>query len=639
YYCGEIRPYANLSSFNGCSAIRGEDGTSSDSSTTSVTSTNKGYCQKTVVCPEGYWALVGAARNSSSETGTAADSCRKNNKGGSSWSRGTNACPYLCVPYNSFHANDGSACEAPDDYTTSGNAVYENETKYYYDEDYSIVDSWFDEYSDCTYYGATFAGTDSELGAYDFDTDGDLNGGGGIDYATESPAVDIYPACLSVVEVSSTDGDAVPWTDRILNPDKNYTADGGEFSYNVDTLNNPFGASNSPLSVSNNFSDIPDPTPLVVPACAVENSEGYQTTIYPVDDPDNGECSSSEIEAFGNDNGSTVEAREFVDWDETTWGDTYINTSNTFSDLTDRLSELFAKPLQIWEWDSEYNSNDLSIGGDGFGSYTDSYDPESYNDGDLNWDVRPAEGVPPTVWSVDLENCGTRYCAEGTENAFTVNSSDSGDISADGGYFRANLKFYAAADKNQLPIRRVIIDWGDGGDYTGSDGTDNYYKNHRGLQKTDEGVYSDTVSKCDLCTNDLSAGALSDKCEWGYTADSCDPNYFSYTHVYRCDSQDLRTLPTCADDNNDGDLDESPCVEGGKCVYQPRIHIRDNWGFCTGICSGDAAGEGEDYCYDGDGSLEVNKYEDDECYYNNYTDSTGVTDPWLYYDGYIYVEP
>ncbi|OGL83361.1 hypothetical protein A3B32_02950 [Candidatus Uhrbacteria bacterium RIFCSPLOWO2_01_FULL_53_9] len=88
----------------------------------------------------------------------------------------------------------------------------------------------------------------------------------------------------------------------------------------------------------------------------------------------------------------------------------------------------------------------------------------------------------------------------------------------------------------------------------------------------------------------------------------------------------------------DGHLN-SPCSFGdGKCTFQPRVFVQDNWGYCTGTCDdpssllddpqcfGEAIASGEcDYALLPTADLSI----------------TGApySDPWVYYDGWISVEP
>jgi hypothetical protein len=261
----------------------------------------------------------------------------------------------------------------------------------------------------------------------------------------------------------------------------------------------------------------------------------------------------------------------------------------------------------------------------------DAAAPETVND------VRAEEGFPPEVYSLQSGTCVGTSCEEGDANTLTLNDQNSGDVTGSD-FVRAYLKFYAAANENQLPIRRVIVDWGDEADRTdsmqGSPAPDNLYKNHRGL---DDGTDKS------ICERDN---------EWGENADSCDPNYFSYSHVYSCSAEILQG-DTCQY-NSDGKLLNSPCWEDGGgqgqaddyvCVFQPRVHVRDNWGWCTGTCSDDDRNIHDDEtgtgCFEGDvDSLNDPESDSSECAYAS-TENTvgGLVDPWVYYGGTVVVDP
>jgi len=63
-------------------------------------------------------------------------------------------------------------------------------------------------------------------------------------------------------------------------------------------------------------------------------------------------------------------------------------------------------------------------------------------------------------------------------STMSVNNVDTGAVLGVGS-LRANLKFYATADPNRMPIRSVKINWGDNTDFV-DPGVQNYYKNHDG---------------------------------------------------------------------------------------------------------------------------------------------------------------
>ncbi|MBU1906960.1 hypothetical protein KKD71_02285, partial [Patescibacteria group bacterium] len=77
----------------------------------------------------------------------------------------------------------------------------------------------------------------------------------------------------------------------------------------------------------------------------------------------------------------------------------------------------------------------------------------------------------------------------------------------------------------------------------------------------------------------------------------------------------------------------------GMCVFQPRVYIKDNWGYCTGTCTGDPGG---DLCYDGSDGIGLTIYNECslDCPSDDFTAcDTTTANPWVYYDGVIMVSP
>ena len=171
---------------------------------------------------------------------------------------------------------------------------------------------------------------------------------------------------------------------------------------------------------------------------------------------------------------------------------------------------------------------------------------------------------------------------------------------------------------------------GDDSTMSGSSDGENFYKNHRGL-------LADSQSES-YCSSD-------EHTDWGMTSDSCDDNFFNYSHNYFCSTEDLLVLPTCDDDDGDGAIDESPCksnnVDGVEsCTFRPSVHVRDNWGWCAGSCDESISTETSQGCYAGDSSTLLAPLGDDECDYQlRPSVSLPGVDPWVYYNGNIYVEP
>ena len=203
-----------------------------------------------------------------------------------------------------------------------------------------------------------------------------------------------------------------------------------------------------------------------------------------------------------------------------------------------------------------------------------------------------------------------------------------------------------------MPLRQVVVDFGDG-DHTestqppwptnsqigGGNAAGNFYKNHRGLKPNSENdIYCDD-------------GNL-----WGLTDSSCDTSYFNYEHDYFCSTTYAGSLPVCTFDSTGLRLLNSPCKGGGTsfasysghCVFQPRVNVKDNWGWCNGTCNSnpDTTDDGKSNPDDG-GSPNCYASECNTTYCpgegTNKTcpDRTiGTTsNPWTNFNGYIIVEP
>ncbi len=454
---------------------------------------------------------------------------------------------------------------------------------------------------------------------------------------------DEYTACKEATqvagEVTSSSGDSVfksyVWTDRVLGVGHTVTgATSTGLAYTKTDVPVYYGMT---VSTPSEREEI-DP-PFQVAVCKDESSY----VIYLPDDTAN-DCPADYTGKTRSDDDRAesainAETRSWIDFTQLQPG-SYSSTGGNrdYEDIWSvadddtfgaRINQVFAYlgfgSQHTWEGDQKAATGD----GDAlkYGSATDAELDTTLS----AYDTRTT-GNPPTVWALDTANCEGDACEEGEENSITVNADSSGDQTA-ADFFRTYLKFYAAADKNQLPIRRVIVDWQDdldGDDITGSNSDDNFYKNHRGLQS------DSSASKCD-------AGST----EWGLTADSCESDYFSYSHIYTCTLGTINTLTaegqTC-DFDTDGNATNSPCVSENSCYFRPRVHIRDNWGWCTGTCT--AGDDGDEGCYEGsiggrDASFMDSDGPNSECSYQAYPDSETAydNDPWVYYDGNIVVTP
>jgi hypothetical protein len=202
----------------------------------------------------------------------------------------------------------------------------------------------------------------------------------------------------------------------------------------------------------------------------------------------------------------------------------------------------------------------------------------------------------------------------------------------------ASLRFYAWASHEQMPLRRIIVDWGDG---STSELPDAYMKNRKPFCSTSKqctgasGLTCETDNDCPPgggscqsygnCSNNPNLKCYNDKqcaiggengtCEkrtsFGNMGDACEEQYFEFRHAYSCSSI-AASQPTdcsasggavpalCSHDNTRefsagcgptdtaGDAMAKPggCYDrpNNRCLYTPRVMVIDNWGWCTGEC-------------------------------------------------------
>lgn len=595
-------------------------------------------CVENVVCPAGHWAMMSNPHYKDKGLGTIADACAEET--------GRNGCAYVCMPFGATivdSAGDTQSCDPDsafiaskleevttnDDWEIEDGNVYVPLIPITGNEgddvnNYRNFDDMILALEACSLKGVEVTST-VDSGVFNFPASSADDS-----YHDLRTNAELYPACKNVVQVAD-DSQYVSyaWTDRIYDPGNNFNAiESPTAGLDYTELTNPvpFGL----MSIDPEAKG--DEWPFVLAAC---KDSAANAIVPPLGIAPFNICNNPLV-AYATGEGAVAQdpsddlkdridpaspdGRTLVDFDYdffTGW----TTNGNDQADAFALLNQLFAAVNlgtndNVFAWNRSngvFPNVDLRyIGGTASASgYSDTL-----------FDVRPEQGKPPTIWALDSTTCNGSECEEGRPDAFTLNEQDAGPQSAFE-FFRAYIKFYAAADKNQLPIRRIIIDWGDGSTVTGSDSDDNFFKNHRGLA---DGT---SQSLCD--TED----------EWGMTNESCDPNYFNYGHVYTCSPSQLLSGPGCVDSDNDGVPDNSPCVNNfgtvnATCSFVPKVHVRDNWGWCTGTCTGSAV-DGTDGCYDGDGNLSSDTAAD-ECSFERY-DGSGTNDPWITYDGVIIVDP
>ncbi|MBI4433344.1 hypothetical protein HY632_01075 [Candidatus Uhrbacteria bacterium] len=231
------------------------------------------------------------------------------------------------------------------------------------------------------------------------------------------------------------------------------------------------------------------------------------------------------------------------------------------------------------------------------------------------WDVSGVgvNGVAPQVPVVQAigDDCDSDgKCLEGPTGQFTINGQRAGDIVGIGGRLRANVRFFFHANENQMPIRELRIEAGDGkGHYVPDAGS---YANRRGR------------AVCD------------GRSSFGQVSGACVEEPWSYWWPYRCIKGQL---PTCTGESGrkpgadqiaggcwDPTAVNSASGAAGACVYVPRVYLKDNWGWCTGQCGGTTSPGGTG-CYDNNG-----ENIGDEC-------DTTRPEPWTQFSGRVLVFP
>lgn len=308
--------------------------------------------------------------------------------------------------------------------------------------------------------------------------------------------------------------------------------------------------------------------------------------------------------------------------------------------------------------------------------------------------INLGETKPPQIYSINPVLCAVpeeNKCYVGEKDNITVDNRNYNDkISYDGtgvtiddlngggidpmiytGSHKTTVKFFAWADDNRMPIRRVLVNWGDG--KVSNDNRTGAYKNRKpyceggDVGRCDNQKALSTISqltcKMDIeqCENYASVIYKNDSSDFtcktgdlhfGDSTRACDNKFFEFTHVYSCSQADIDN-PSCIGDKcvkslseiqaNDGGIfpDDASALEAYErlkeysldgsdevCIFKPKVQVLDNWGWCNGTCSGNG-------CYNHVKTGEVNGVEffDDQCNPNLDYDS------WTKFKGAIIVIP
>ncbi|HSR89605.1 MAG TPA: hypothetical protein VLK22_04435 [Candidatus Udaeobacter sp.] len=258
------------------------------------------------------------------------------------------------------------------------------------------------------------------------------------------------------------------------------------------------------------------------------------------------------------------------------------------------LSTIFAKIDSVWSWNQ-------SVGGyEQDSNWEDTFNPNPTNrpynfTAETNW---TSQGRAPKIHSLGTCKKGDK-CLETNTDGFTLNGKSSGDVVFPDRVAPVNIKFFGFADKNQMPIKKMQVDWGDG-DKVSLDG---YFRNKRGEVNGVCGTNNTCfVSSSAGDINTKQSCASNNDCRYldncfaenispnfGQIAGrTCDSAYFRFDHVYQCLRGGSGWTSSCPDA-------QTQSLSGGCCVFKPKVQIKDNWGWCNGTCVGGPGGNG---CYD-----------------------------------------
>ncbi|RLC36670.1 hypothetical protein DRH27_04885, partial [Candidatus Falkowbacteria bacterium] len=355
---------------------------------------------------------------------------------------------------------------------------------------------------------------------------------------------DYMVQCSHVVQTVSNSGSNKIWAGR-TNEGSAYIADEGGLDYIYSTIHSPFGSMKPPPGDyaydPYSWNSFVKGAPL---ACIEDNNgAGDKCGV-------SGFCDKSELfctETY-NKNASYVCSnplnRQLISGYDCPSGEECVyggwDGNNSYNDSLQIVKRLFAQSYGAWEWNSAN---------------------EEYEDYNLFWSP-PAVQCPGNIRPVcvgdacwtgpDNDNCGITPEIDNIkveDVATTITIESNGFI---------NLTFTSLVDVEQQPLVKYAVDWGDN-EKTVVSGAEMH---DRPNPENPHSIYH-LYSYWDLLAKNSS--------------DQDDPlTVYNENEIY-CGNGNINS-PTNYD-NDEADIPEAPSEN--YCAVQPRIKIKDNWGWCN----------------------------------------------------------
>lgn len=304
--------------------------------------------------------------------------------------------------------------------------------------------------------------------------------------------------------------------------------------------------------------------------------------------------------------------------------------------LTDKIKEAVSLLVQIYAKIPKSSIQVFSNSNQNYGTAgTDGYESVSVTNQFLDITGKPVTSyngdthipfdVVPEIHGV--KDCSTSgKCEELKSEGFNVNGkfplTNSDNVIIDTKPYEAEISFFYKVDSNHMPAKRIIVD-PDTGNPSDSKTTDGTFWNQRGyapggkctnnLCENIDGVASDVACTKDTdCKDKLIPTCTADETKapaFGYILNqTCDLHPYKTTVYYNCAGPtDPRWNESCSVLSGAQKEKWVNAKLGGCCVYQPKVQVRDNWGWCNGTCK--VGSDGTDGCYSATSGGGI-----DECY-------------------------